>query len=144
MASDGHMEAAKASAIEVAKPHRHLSNNLKAAAGAMSGWSKSAYANLVKRRADLGDIVLRDDNFSIPDGAKTATIAYTDVKHIKLHGDKLTVSVKDHEYNFKPFAYLVAGRVKVPIGWDRDGTEVPYETFGDELAARCQKEVERA
>ena len=35
----------------------------------------------------------------------------------------------------KPYAYVVAGKLKVPIGWARNGIEVPYELLIEELSS---------
>jgi len=37
---------------------------------------------------------------------------------------------------------VVAGRTKVPVGWRRNGLEVPYELLIDELAARSGRSIE--
>jgi hypothetical protein len=58
-----------------------------------------------------------------------------------MDGDKLVLVLDKGSVLVKPFAYIVAGKIKVPIGWSRNGVEVPYELIIEELSARCDLQV---
>ena len=61
-----------------------------------------------------------------------------------LRGDKATVVMERGSVNIRPEAYISSGRIKVPIGWERNEIEVPYEMLIDELAARAGIKVQMA
>ena len=113
------------------------------AAGAIADLSKGAYAELVKRRAETSEIVFSENEFSMARASGPRTYRYEDVTAISQDRDKVTVTVGQTTLTIKPYAYITTGRVKVPIGWDRNGMEVPYELIVEELAARCRVEIDQ-
>ncbi len=54
--------------------------------------------------------------------------------HIHATGSPLTI---------KPYAWLEVAGHRVPIGWLRDGMEVPFELLAEEIAARAGLEIKR-
>ncbi|HRF59878.1 MAG TPA: hypothetical protein PLH94_08200 [Fimbriimonadaceae bacterium] len=122
--------------------HRTLGKDLSQAAGALLEMGKSAYAQLLHRQASAIEYVLGDDAFDVVGPTGTRTIRYQDVKDIQMDGERLTVILAKGSVTIKPYAYIVAGKLKVPIGWSRNGLEVPYDLLIDELAARCGHEVD--
>lgn len=113
------------------------------AAAAIADLSKGAYAELVKRQAEAYEIVLSDTEFSMSRPGGPRTFRYEDVTSISQDRDKVTISVGSNALTIKPYAYITTGRVKVPIGWDRNGMEVPYELLAEELAARCRVQIDQ-
>ena len=113
------------------------------AAGAIADLSRGAYAELVKRQAESYEIVLSENEFSMSRPTGPRTFRYEDVTAISQDRDKVTITVGPTALTIKPYAYITTGRVKVPIGWDRNGMEVPYELLVEELAARCRVEVDQ-
>ncbi len=119
-----------------------FSENLKTAAGALFDFGKGTYADMVHRQAEDSEYVFQDDQFDVVSGGNLKTIPYNRVFAIHLRGDRATLTLDKGHVVIKPFAYIVAGRVKVPVGWVRNGIEVPYELLLLELAARCGLEIQ--
>lgn len=122
---------------------RTIGKDIMDAAGALLGMGKSAWAELLHREAQASQYVLRDDRFDVIQGGSSRIVEYRAVTSLRQRGDRLCVILKQGSVTIKPHAYILAGRLKAPIGWERNGMEVPYETLLDELSARCGKEIER-
>jgi len=99
-------------------------------------------ADLAHRQASASEYVLGDAHFEIVRPTGNRRVTYAEVKKIKLEGDRAQFELIHGSVSIKPFAHLVSGRVRVPIGWTRNNVEVPYELLIEELAARCDIEVE--
>jgi len=133
----------KAAATAGAVDARAFGENLKNAAGAVLDYGKGAYADLMHKQAEASEYVLHDDYFDIVRGSNIKTITYEQVKSIEYEKDRATLNLdKGTQVLIKPFAHLVAGRARVPVGWSRNGIEVPFELLIEELAARCKVEFE--
>jgi hypothetical protein len=117
---------------------------IKNAAGAVLNLGKSAYADLAHLKANATEYVFLDDRMDVVSGPNIKAIYYTSVKQITMRGDKAILSLEKGNLTIKPFAHIVAGPVKVPIGWERNGLEAPYHLIIEELAARCKLEVQVA
>lgn len=119
-----------------------ITETVKNAASAVFNLGRSAYAEMAHLRANASEFVLLEDRMDIVAGTSIKAIPYTSVKKITLKGDKASLILDKGTFVIKPFAYVVAGPLKVPIGWERNGLETPYLLIIEELAARCNKEVE--
>jgi len=113
------------------------------AASAIAELSKGAYAELVRRQAESYEIILGENEFTMCRSAGPRSFRYEDVTAISQDRDKVTITAGQTTLTIKPYAYITTGRVKVPIGWDRNGMEVPYELIVEELAARCRVEIDQ-
>ncbi len=113
-------------------------------AGALFEMGKGAYTDLLHRQAEASEYVLLDSHFDIISGASIKSIGYTRIEAIELKGDRVHLVLDQGTVVIKPFAHIVAGRVKVPIGWSRNGMEVPYELLIEELSARAKVEPKPA
>lgn len=137
---------AKASGRAAAEPSsvdmHGITETVKNAASAVFNLGRSAYAEMAHLRANASEFVLLEDRMDIVAGTSIKAIPYSSVKKITLKGDKASLILDKGTYVIKPFAYVVAGPLKVPIGWERNGLETPYLLIIEELAARCNKEVE--
>jgi len=122
--------------------HRTVGRDLGDAAGALLDMGKSAWADLVSLQANATEYVFLEDAFEVIKATGVKRVPYSDVTHIARDDDRIIVELTKGSVTIKPHAYIVAGRVRVPIGWTRNGLEVPYELMIDELAARCGHEVE--
>lgn len=123
---------------------RSIGKDLSDVAGAIFGAGKSAIAELIHRQASATEYLLSSDAIEILKPGSAKRIPYEDVTGITLSRDKATVTLKQGSVTIAPYAYIVAGRVRVPVGWLRNDVEVPYELLIDELAARCGLEVEES
>ena len=119
-----------------------FSENLKTAAGAIFDFGKGTYADMVHKQAEDSEFVLQEKQFDIVNGGNLKTIPYDRVIAIHQRGDRTVFTLDKGTVTIKPFAYIVSGRIKVPVGWVRNGIEVPYELITLELAARCGVEVQ--
>lgn len=131
----------KAAATAGSPDAKAFGENLKTAAGALLEYSRSAYADLIHRQADASEYVLHDKHFDIVRGPNIKTVEYARVHTIDLTKDRAVLELDKGSISIKPFAHLVAGRARVPIGWSRNGIEVPFELLIEELAARCGVEL---
>lgn len=125
---------------------RTIGKDLKDAAGAMLGLGRSALAQLAKKQAEATEYSLYEDSFELAStGSATRSIPYKDVTKISWRSnDRVTVELDRGHIVIKPVAHLVAGKLRVPIGWLRNGLEVPFETLAEELAAHCRLDIEHA
>lgn len=121
---------------------RDFSTDLKDAAGALFGFGKSAWADILHKQAEASEFALYDDKFEVIRPSTKRTVRYSDVVAMKLKNDKLSVQLRSGSISIRPHAYVVSGRIKVPIGWTRNEIEVPYETLLNELSARCGVNIE--
>ena len=118
-----------------------VGENIKNAAGALLEYGKGTYADVIHRQADASEYVLQEKHFDIVKSGSMKSVSYDRIKSIELKGDKATLTLDRGTVAIKPFAHIVAGRVKVPVGWSRNGMEVPFELLIEELAARASVEV---
>jgi hypothetical protein len=116
--------------------------NLKTAASAVFEFGRGAYAELKHRQAEANEFVLHDKHVDIVRNGMIKTISYDLVKSVEMQGDRGTLVLEKGTVSIKPFAHIVAGKAKVPVGWTRNGIEVPYELLIEELAARCGVDIE--
>jgi hypothetical protein len=121
---------------------RNVGTDIRDAAGALFDLGKSALADVLHRQAQASEYVFYKDRFEVINSAGTRTVLFEEVVAMKLKAEKLTVVLKRGSVTIKPYAHIVSGRLKVPIGWSRNGLEVPYETLADELSARARVNIE--
>lgn len=121
---------------------RPLTQNLKTAASALMEYGKGAYAEMLHHQASASEYILQDEQFDIVSGNSIKSIDYSRVKAVTMRGERAVLTLDKGTLTIKPFAHIVAGRTRVPVGWVRNGTEVPYDLLIEELAARCRLEIE--
>ena len=142
-AQDSRKDAArKGKSILRREGHRSIGKDLKEAAGVIFDMGKSALAEIAHHQAMAGEYALHEHSFDLVRAGTVRSYKYEDVRSLEQKGDRLVVSFERGSITIKPHAYIVAGRIKVPVGWVRNGMEVPYDILLDELAARCGKEIE--
>lgn len=106
--------------------------------------TREIVTDLARQRAEALEYALLDDRFEVRSATRLKAYRYQDIRRIVLRGDRATVEIGEQKVTIKPLAYLLMGRLRVPIGWNRNGLDVPYEVLLDELAARSGVEIERA
>lgn len=115
---------------------------LKLAASAAFELTKGAAGDIVQAQAGQTEYILHDTGFEAVDIVRRSKVDYAQVRKIVAKGnDKFVVISDGGSITIKPVAHLLAGHVKVPVGWVRNGMEVPYSTLIEELAARCGVDV---
>ena len=142
-AADSFKKSAKTKGKEAVDPKRDRSDfkkvgaNVADAAGAIYDLGKSAWADMLHRQAEASEYVLQEKHLDVVNGGSIKTIDYNRVTEIVAKGEVYVFKLDKGSLTIKPYAYIVSGRVKVPVGWSRNGMEVPYELMIEELAARC-------
>lgn len=119
-----------------------LKRSVRDAAGAIVGAGKSAIAHALHAHSTTVEYVLHDDYLEIVGGAKTRVVAYRDIQRMVSRGDRVDLELADGSIKIAPPAYISVGRVRVPIGWNRNGIDVPFDLLPDELSARCRVNIE--
>ncbi|MBS1708946.1 MAG: hypothetical protein JSS65_09525 [Armatimonadetes bacterium] len=115
---------------------------LRLAASAAFDLTKSAAGDLVQAQAGQTEYVLHESGFEVIDLVRRIKIDYAQVqKIIAKNNDRFLVVADSSKVAIKPVAHLTAGQIRVPVGWVRNGMEVPYSTLVEELSARCTVEV---
>jgi hypothetical protein len=120
---------------------RVAGENIRQAAGALIQYGKGAYADIMHSQAEASEYVLQDEHLDIVRPGAIKTIPYSRIQSVQVKGDKATLTLDRGTVVIKPFAYIVAGRAKVAVGWSRNGMEVPFDLLIDEIAARSDLEV---
>lgn len=121
---------------------RSVGTDLKEAAGALVDFGKSALAEVLHRQAQASEYLLFPDRFEIVSPGGLRVVPYAEVVDMKQKGERLTIILKRGSIALKPYAHIVCGRLKVPVGWSRNGIEVPFEMLADELSARAGITIE--
>ncbi len=99
---------------------------------------QSAVANITGKKIVQIEYQISDDHFEVDN----LRIPYSEIKrieHIKKSGFKVHTVGKTIE--ILPYAWLKVGSIEVPLGWLRDGLEVPFELLAQELSIRSKVEL---
>ena len=120
---------------------KRVQAGFKTAAGAAMDMGRGAWADLLAQRAGASEFVFLEKQMDVVTGNSIRAIPYASVKSIRQKGDRMALTLEKGSLVIKPYAYVVAGKLKVPIGWTRNEIEVPYELMLEELSARCGIEV---
>jgi hypothetical protein len=115
------------------------------AASAAADLSRGAAADIVHRSAAETVYKLHDGYLDVRTPLSQQRIQYDAVSAIQSHGkDKFTVEHEGGTLTIRPIAHLSSGRIRVPLGWLRNGIEVPFTMLLEELSAHCGLEIEPA
>lgn len=116
--------------------------SIKQAATAALSMTKGAYGTVVQKQAQETRYDLFDTGFEFIDITRRVKIDYNQIRQIVAKpGDRYQILYNGGSVTIKPPAHLVAGKYRVPVGWLRNGTEVPYLTLIEELSARSGIEI---
>lgn len=121
---------------------RSVSHNLKTAATAILDLGKGAYTEMVHQHVDTTEFVLQENGFDVVKGQSIQSIPYSRVRKVVMQSERATFTLDKGQFVIKPFAHITSGRAKVPVGWVRNGIEVPFDLLIEELSARCGLSVE--
>lgn len=116
--------------------------SIKQAATAAISITKGAYGTVVQKQAEETRYDLFDTGFEYVDLARRTKVDYNQVRQIVAKaGDRYQILYNGGSITIKPPAHLVAGKYRVPVGWQRNGIEVPFLTLVEELSARSGIEI---
>ena len=120
-----------------------IKSALSGAVGALLGQGKGVMAELSRMKLSSLEYRLLDDRIERPQGAMPRSVMFEDIKRIDaLKGcEYKIVCVRESSFVIKPYAWLSVGGVHVPMGWLREGLEVPYELLIEEISARSKATV---
>ena len=121
---------------------RTISKDLTQAASAIFGMGKSAVTDLLHANASFSEYLFDSLGVEISRATGSKRILYSAVKRIIRVKDGYNVVLDRGNFEITPYAHIVASRIRAPLGWRRNGLEVPFETIIDELAGRCGVEVQ--
>ncbi len=120
-----------------------IAGSLKAAASAAIDFGRSTLGDITYRKSEEISYVLHEDAFETVTITGSKKIPYSSIQSLTAEkGDKLRVQHEKGVTMIRPLAYLVSGALRAPIGWMRNGVEVPYAMLAQELSARCGQEIE--
>lgn len=120
-----------------------ISATLRRAAGAIVGFGRERLSELKQKQTEATEYTLEQDRLEARTLGRAKSLTYKDVVQIERKGgDRVVFRTADSSLTIAPVAHLVVGRVKAPIGWLRNGIEVPFETLIEEIAARSGKQIE--
>ena len=138
------LASAKRKGKAMAKGGATVKENIFRAASAAADLGRGAAADLVHRQADTV-YKLHDDHMDVRTPLSQQSVRYASVTRIQAAGkDKFSIEFDGGTLTVRPIAHLVSGRIRVPVGWMRNGIEVPYTMLLDELSAHCGLEIEPA
>lgn len=111
-------------------------------AKAAKDFGKGAIADMTFRHLEEKGYTLYDDAFEFGTQGGVKRVLYSEVREIRAEPeDRYVVTYNGGSLVIKPIAHLVAGRIKVPIGWKRGTMEVSYAMLIEEIAARCRLDI---
>jgi hypothetical protein len=111
-----------------------LRDSLRQAATAAAGFGRTAMGEL--------EYLLDEEGFSIPGLTQSRRIEYRDIREIRREKkDRFRLITRSGDLAIDPVAHLVAGPVKAPVGWLRNGVEVAYFTLIQEISARARLDI---
>lgn len=134
----------KATSVFRREGARSVGRDVREVAGALWDAGSATVTEFMRKQADASEYVFGEDALTVSGLTGQRSVPYSSMRKIEMDGDRCLVVLERGSLTIKPFAHLTAGRVRVPIGWNRNGVEVPYELLIEELAARADLEVEIA
>jgi hypothetical protein len=123
---------------------RTIGRDIKEAAGAILSAGKGAVTDLIHRRANESEYAFDETKLEVIQSGAVKSYPYKEFRRVRRSGDKVIFEMEKGSLRIEPLAYIVSGRIKVPIGWIRNGIDVPYELLIEELAKRCRLPIEQA
>jgi hypothetical protein len=106
-------------------------------AGAVGAYASTAASSLTHAAKNVARYDLDDTMLTAKTMGKTTKISFEDIQEILLDGDEATIIHSKGNLKIKPIGYVSSGIVKAPLGWRRNGTEVPFATLIEEIAGRA-------
>lgn len=131
----------KSSGVQEIRKAADIKKALTDAIGKVLDYGKGAVADVGSKGIEKLEYRLHDEYIESA-GLSAKTIKYSDISRIeaskrgqfRLIGEGVNLSIK-------PYAWLQVSGVRVPLGWVRNGMEVPFELLIEEIVARSKAEV---
>ena len=114
----------------------HIKSRVKSAGKALFQLGRSAYSEISAKRNEMAEYLLSDVSITQVNGSKSISINNDDVKEIRVDEHGFEIVFEGGSISIHPYAFVVSGLAKAPIGWERNGHEVRFELLIDEISAR--------
>lgn len=116
---------------------------IKEAASAAYNFGKGAIGTIVQKSAEETRYELHESGLESINLTRRLKVDYTEIRQIIANSnDRFQILFNGGSLTIKPVAHLVAGRHRAPVGWVRNGVEVPYAMLIEEISARSGIEIE--
>lgn len=104
--------------------------------------SKTAAAQVSHKALQQLEYRLYDEALEIHSQTGLRSVPYDQIVRIEiLKKDAFNIVTKKGAIRIKPYAWLLVANVRVPLGWKRDGMEVPYSLLLEEIIARSKAPI---
>lgn len=110
---------------------------LVSAAKALAAVVKSAAAEISKSKAEAQEFAISESSLFISEGGSLKEIPFAAITGLDVDGFTAVFHHAGGSFSIKPYGLILVGSAKAPIGWDRDGQDVPFDFLIEEIAARC-------
>jgi hypothetical protein len=147
MGAGGLKETAKGEARKAKEgfQERNIGDAVRKSVSAALQAARGYLAELAGKKGEATEYRLYEERVELVSLLKTTTLEYADVRSIaKSEGTRYryVLATSHGDQVISPVAWITAGSARVPIGWERNGIEVPYMVLVEELAARCAVRLE--
>ncbi len=140
--AEANRKSAKQKTRDVFAPGVPTGAKLGQGVAALIDLGKGAWADVLHKQAEASEYVLQEERFDVVSGNSIKSVPYDEIRTIAIKSDRATITLdRGSVIVIKPYAYISAGRIRVPVGWLRNGMEVPYDLLIEELSARSRIEV---
>lgn len=100
---------------------------------------RTKIAEIQSRAIRAREYRLYDDRFEVISSSGTRSVSYAEVQSLELkRGGAFCFLLKRGRVTVRPYAWLSAFGVRIPLGWERNGVEVPFEMLPEEIALRAK------
>lgn len=123
---------------------RGIGKDLSQAAETVVGLGKSAVADLLHLQASKVEYVLGSEYFEIVSSNGIKRVDYSTITAAKKIKDTYHFLMENGAVSISPVAHIVASGIRAPIGWQRNGLEVPFDLLADEIAAHAHLTIEES
>jgi hypothetical protein len=106
---------------------------------------KSAVADVGARGLARLEYRVHPDGFEALTATSRKTVPFGPTTRIQsLRRGGFRISTEGTSISVRHYAWLVVSGIKVPLGWRRNGMEVPFDLLLEEVAARSKAPIEQA
>ncbi|MER3413677.1 MAG: hypothetical protein C4327_11885 [Meiothermus sp.] len=85
------------------------------------------------------EYLLYEDRFEVVASSGTRSVLYADVESLELkRGGSFLFRLRQGRIAVRPYAWLLVLGTRIPLGWERNGVDVPFETLSEEIALRAK------
>lgn len=99
---------------------------------------RTKWAEIQGKALRAKEYLLYEDRFEIVSPSRTRVALYADIESLEVkRGDVFLFHLKQRRVAIRPYAWLLTMGVRIPLGWERNRVDVPFETLPEEIALRA-------